>query len=252
MPVSSGLTRTQNCERRLPRGRAARKAESNSRARGLLAGVTASSRSKISASASLASALPSFFSLSAGNKQEGPDRRAFHDAHSCGFLSCKPDRLQLATSSSCWLKARCRKVTMPWFGRDLDSRRSITSVSTRIVSPWNNGLGKRTSSQPRLATAVPSVVSRNRDTHHQRQREAAVDDALPEVGALHVLLVEMKERRVVRHAGEQDVVGFRQRAADRMVEHSPHLQFVKPNASHYRSPRIEIAAMPWYGTPPRL
>ena len=36
---------------------------------------------------------------------------------------------------------------------------STTSDLTRTVSPWNSGLGKRTSSQPRLATAVPSTVS---------------------------------------------------------------------------------------------
>src|SRR3954471_500533 len=48
---------------------------------------------------------------------------------------------------------------MPWPGRDLLGRFDSTSVSTRMVSPWNSGLGKRTSSQPRFATVVPSVVS---------------------------------------------------------------------------------------------
>ena len=43
--------------------------------------------------------------------------------------------------------------------RDLLSRISWTIDSVRNVSPMKTGLGKRTSSQPRLATVVPSVVS---------------------------------------------------------------------------------------------
>ena len=35
----------------------------------------------------------------------------------------------------------------------------MTSVSTRIVSPSNNGAGKATSVMPRLAIVVPTVVS---------------------------------------------------------------------------------------------
>jgi hypothetical protein len=50
-------------------------------------------------------------------------------------------------------------TTIPASGRDLLSRSSITSVSICTVSPWNRGRGNRTSSHPRLAIAVPSVVS---------------------------------------------------------------------------------------------
>ena len=48
---------------------------------------------------------------------------------------------------------------MPCVGRDLLSRKATTLVSERIVSPANTGLGNATSSQPRLPTVVPSVVS---------------------------------------------------------------------------------------------
>ena len=43
---------------------------------------------------------------------------------------------------------------MPTLGRDLDSRVSSTSLFERTVSPSNNGCGSRTSSHPRLATAL--------------------------------------------------------------------------------------------------
>ena len=33
------------------------------------------------------------------------------------------------TTSPCWLRARCSKITMPHCGRDFDSRFSTTSVS---------------------------------------------------------------------------------------------------------------------------
>src|SRR5262249_33466089 len=57
-----------------------------------------------------------------------------------GVFLIKDERLQCATSSPFWLKARWAKMTMPWPGRDLLSRISSTSDSTRTVSPWNSGL----------------------------------------------------------------------------------------------------------------
>ena len=65
-PLSNGLTRTHSCGRRLPRGRSLMNAATSSRARTLLSGETASSRSRITASAPQPSTLPSFFSLSPG------------------------------------------------------------------------------------------------------------------------------------------------------------------------------------------
>ena len=38
-------------------------------------------------------------------------------------------RRQVITTSPCWLRARCSKITMPHCGRDFDSRFSTTSVS---------------------------------------------------------------------------------------------------------------------------
>ena len=74
-------------------------------------------------------------------------------------MRCKDERRQCATSSPRWLYARWANVTIPSFGRDLLSRTSSTSLSIRSVSPTKIGAGKRTSSHPRLATAVPCVVS---------------------------------------------------------------------------------------------
>ena len=48
---------------------------------------------------------------------------------------------------------------MPRSGLERLSRMSLTSVSTRKVSPTNTGFGKRTPSQPRFAIVVPIVVS---------------------------------------------------------------------------------------------
>ena len=43
-------------------------------------------------------------------------------------------RKQLHTTSSRWLISSWAKVMMPWFGRDLLSRNSVTSVVARMVS----------------------------------------------------------------------------------------------------------------------
>src|SRR4051812_2607266 len=49
---------------------------------------------------------------------------------------------------------------MPWPGRDAEVRAETTSVWAWMVSPGMTGLGKAISSNPRLATVVPSVVSK--------------------------------------------------------------------------------------------
>src|SRR5262249_42712194 len=66
----------------------------------------------------------------AGYKEERAE-----DHQSSLFRSIRAVRLQLATNSPRWLKARCRKRTIPFCGRDLLSRNSSTSVSTCSVSP---------------------------------------------------------------------------------------------------------------------
>src|SRR5947207_15662199 len=52
-----------------------------------------------------------------------------------------------------WLTPVVLTVTRPTFGRDFDGRVSRTSLLEYTVSPSNNGLGSRTSSHPRFATA---------------------------------------------------------------------------------------------------
>jgi hypothetical protein len=106
-----------------------------SRAAAFCAGATLSSRSKISASASQSSALPIFFSLSAGTKQPAAMGHA-------GVLASNAVRRQRATSSPRWLKLLCSKVTIPAFGRDLLWRSDAMVVSVRNVSPTNTGRGR--------------------------------------------------------------------------------------------------------------
>ena len=129
--LPSGLIRTHHCGPPERAGRALR----ISRAAALPAGATLSSRSKIIASASLASALAIFFSLSAGTNSQ------LRASVIAGFFSSSAVRVHSHTSSSRWLKLRWAQVTIPALGRDLLSRTARHSVSLRSVSPANTGLG---------------------------------------------------------------------------------------------------------------
>ena len=62
-----------------------------------------------------------------------------------------------ATTSPCWFRPVCFMVTIPWPGRDEDSRFPVTTVSVYRVSPWYIGCGKDTSVRPSWAMMVPWV-----------------------------------------------------------------------------------------------
>ena len=73
----------------------------------------------------------------------------------------------------------------------------------------------------------------DRDAHHQGQREAAIDQALAELGlAAAVLLIEMQVGGVVRHGAEPDVVGFADRAADRVLEELTDMELIVIQTGH--------------------
>ena len=119
------------------------------------------------------------------------------------------------------------KTTIPAFGLDLLSRSSRISVSTRSVSPWKTGAGKRISSQPRLAIDVPSVVCHG-DPDHQAQGKAGIDDALAEFGFLPaIFFVEMKLCRVMGQRCHEQVIGLGHRAPDGVLEDLSDMHFVK-------------------------
>ena len=65
----------------------------------------------------------------------------------------KVRRNSITTTPSC-LKPVVLTFTIPTFGRDFDSRISSTSLREYTVSPSKSGLGRRTSSHPRLAITL--------------------------------------------------------------------------------------------------
>jgi len=104
-------------------------------------GTTASSRSRITASAPLRGRLAKRSGRSPGtNSIDASGHRL--TLHQRGTLADGDFLVAL-------VKQRCTKTTMPASGRERLSRISCTTVSVRRVSPGYTGLGKRTSSQPR-------------------------------------------------------------------------------------------------------
>ena len=122
-------------------------------------------------------------------------------------------RMHLATSSPFWLKARCSNSTMPRSGFDFDSRTEITSVSTRIVSPWKTGCGKTVSFMPRLATVVPSVVSCTEMPIISPSVNSELTSGLPHSVLDGEVEVDMQRLRVQRHHREHHVVALGDRLA---------------------------------------
>ena len=77
----------------------------------------------------------------------------------------------------------------------------------------------------------------HRDADHQRQGETGIYQPLAVFGfGAAVFLVQMKLGGIVGHGGEEHVVGFGDRAADRVVEFHPDFQFVEPFACHWGPP----------------
>ena len=128
---------------------------------------------------------------------------------------------------------------MPALGRDLDARSSSTSVSIRRVSPWNTGLGKRTSSQPRLATAVPRVVSPTEMPTMRPRVKPLLTMRWPNSVSVRQYSSSRCSRAGlwVMHA-EPDVVGLGDGAPDGMLEGLPDVQLVEVKSWHARPPPV--------------
>ena len=118
---------------------------------------------------------------------------------------------------------------------------SRASTGPRIrrarVSPWNSGLGKRTSSQPRLATVVPSVVS-----------PTVMPTISPSVKALLTMRwpnsVSVRQYSSSRcsaaglcvSAREEDVVGLGDGPPHDVAELLADLEFLEPQTGHQAPP----------------
>ena len=62
-----------------------------------------------------------------------------------------------ATTVPSWFRPVCCMVTIPWPGREPESRFPVITVSVYSVSPWYSGCGKDTSVRPSWAMMVPWV-----------------------------------------------------------------------------------------------
>ena len=98
---------------------------------------------------------------------------------------------------------------MPRSGLDLLSRLSITLLCAVSVSPRNTGLGKVVLSKAQVAQRGAKGGVTHRQTHHQAQREDAVDQYLTMDGVLSELGVQMQGLWIQGERAEQQVVRFR-------------------------------------------
>ena len=137
-------------------------------------------------------------------------------------------RRALHTSSSRWLKPRCSNVTIPWSGRDFDSRAATTSDSPCRVSPANMGAGNVDLLEAEVGDGRAVRGLEHRDADEQAEGEEAVHERTPELGAGRVLGVEVEARRVQRHGGEEDVVGLGDRAGERVRHDEADGQLLEP------------------------
>ena len=117
------------------------------------------------------------------------------------------------TVSPRWLTPRVRTSTIPWPGRDLESRTRSTSVSACSVSPAKTGRRQRDLLPAEVRDGVLGGVLHAQPVH-EREREEAVHERLAELRLRRVLGVEVDLVRVVRDAREPEVVGVQHRAPD--------------------------------------
>ena len=125
-------------------------------------------------------------------------------------------------------------------------------VSTCTVSPWNSGFGKRTSSQPRLATVVPSVVSPTEMPTIRPSVNALLTMRWPNsVCVAAILLVEVQRPPDCASAPRRTRCPPRSRVRRmRVLEHLPDVKFLEIQSSHLAcSPEVSVRQQ-LYDTPP--
>ena len=156
--------------------------------------ATPSSRSRITTSAAAAAAFANRSGRSAGqNSQPGPGQRQPVTAFPLlsGRFRTSGLRTAVATTSPCWLRPVCARVTMPSPGRLFDSRLSVHLCLGVQRVAVESGLGNATSEKPRLRDDRALRQLRHRQPDQRRQREHRV----------HQPLVERRQRGGRRRRG---------------------------------------------------
>ena len=74
----------------------------------------------------------------------------------------------------------------------------------------------------------------DRDADHETQCQAAIDQWLAELRALHIFGVQVQCRRVVRHGRQEHIIGLRYCPAYRMIEYLTNGEFFKVQSGHTR------------------
>ncbi len=95
-----------------------------------------------------------------------------------------------------------------------------------------NGLGEAHLIHAEIGDRGAERGFADRNADHQAQRVERIDDAGAEFGGLGIFLVQMELGGVVGHGGEEDVVGLRHRAADRMGEGLADGKLVEIESGH--------------------
>src|SRR5574337_253365 len=225
------------------------------RACALRAAATESSRSRISTSAPLASALASLRSLSAGTNSSERSFSALTGLPSgpCGTTSPRDVEHGLRAAG------RRRSRRLPQHQRLAGAGADLVAVLVETLVPEGDDAGVRARGaradflDRRARADRVAVEHRFRETHvghpevgdrraerrvvhrqpdHEAEREDAVDQRPAELGRAAVLGIEVDRRRVGGDAAEPDVVGFGHRAPDPVVEDLSDGEFLEPAACH--------------------
>lgn len=120
------------------------------------------------------------------------------------------------TSVPSWFKPVVRTVTMPTFGRERDSRISSTSDREWTVSPSNTGLGRRTSSHPRLAITFCETSLTLCPVTSESVRQL-LTKGFPNSVCAAYWWSEVDRRGVLGEEREPDVIRGRDRPAERVL-----------------------------------
>src|SRR6185437_2220732 len=206
MPVSRPLMRTSSCGRLALGALLLRKSSAAARAAPLRSGAIESSRSTMTASAPLATALSSFEPPSAGTKRR--ERmclfRPLDDEHVAVALG---DELAVLLEAlmmefdDAGVRARLR------FALGDDGRLATHGVA------FEQRVGEAHVRHAEIGNGRSDGHVGDLDADHQAEREQRVHQRLAELGlGLAEMAIDVQRLRVERHVGEQHVVHLRHRA----------------------------------------
>jgi len=76
------------------------------------------------------------------------------------------------------------------------------------------------------------------DTDHEPEREAAVDNALAELGVFHIFGIEMQRRRIMRQRAEPDIVCFGDGPGNAVLKSLADREFFEIQSWHASRPLL--------------